>query len=60
MRNLEPAVIAYDDGNINDACNNLENYVILLEYLIDSNKIDQSLGQSLIAEGEIIKLDLCN
>jgi len=60
MKNLEPAVIAFDDGNINDACNNLENFFIILEYLIDTNKIDQSLGQSLIAEGEIIKLDLCN
>jgi len=60
MKNLEPAVIAFDDGNINDACNNLENFFIILEYLIDTNKIDQSLGQSLIAEGEIIKLDLCS
>jgi len=60
MKNLEPAVIAFDDGNINAGCNNLENFIIILEYLIDSNKIDQSLGQSLIAEGEIIKLELCN
>jgi len=60
MQNLEPAVIAFDDGKINDACNNLENFFIILEYLIGSNKIDQSLGQSLIAEGEIIKLELCN
>jgi len=60
IKNLEPAVIAFDDGNINAACNNLENFIIILEYLIDSNKVDQSLGQSLIAEAEIIKLDLCN
>jgi len=60
MKNLEPAVMEFDDGNFNDACNNLENFFIILEYLIDTNKIDQSLGQSMIAEGEIIKLDLCN
>ena len=60
MTNLEPAVMEFDDGNINDACNNFENFFIILEYLIDKNKIDQSLGQSLIADGEIIKLDLCN
>ncbi len=60
LKNLEPVVIYFDDGNINDACNNLENFFIILEYLINTNKIEQSLGQSLIAEGEIIKLDLCN
>jgi len=57
---LETVIIASDDGNINLACNNLEYFFIFLENLIDSNKIDQSLGQSLIAEGEIIKLELCN
>jgi len=60
IQNLEPAVIAFDDGNINDACNNFENFFIILDYLVNTEKIDQSLGQSLIAEGEIIKLDLCN
>jgi len=60
LKNLEPAVIAFDDGKINDACNNFENFFIILDYLINTDKIDQSLGQSLIAEGEIIKLNLCN
>jgi len=49
MSTLEPAT-----------CDNLENFFMLFEYLIDTNKIDQSLGQSLIAQGELVKLDLCN
>jgi len=60
MQIFETVVIASDDGNIDLACSNLQFFFIILENLIDSNKIDQSLGQSLIAEGEIIKLELCN
>jgi len=60
MQIFETVVIASDDENINLACSNLQFFFIILENLIDSNNIDQTLGQSLIAEGEIIKLDLCN
>jgi len=60
MMNLQPIVIDFDDGNINDGCNKLENLITSFESLINSNKIDQSLGQHLIAKSEIIKLQLCN
>ncbi len=57
---LETVVVASDEGNVDLTCSNLEYFFIILENLIESDDIDVSLGQSLIAEGELIKIDLCN
>jgi len=59
MKNLDTAVTAFDIGKIDDGCSNLENYFTVVNYLIDTNKIVQKLGQTLIDAGDGIKLDSC-
>jgi len=59
MKNLDTAITAFDIGKIDNGCGNLENYFTVVDYLIDTNKIVQSLGHSLIDAGEEVRLDSC-
>lgn len=59
MKNLDTAVTAFDIGKIENGCNNLENYFTVIDYLIDTNKIVEELGQTLIDAGDEIRIDSC-
>ena len=59
MKNLDSAIIAFDIGKTSNGCNNIENYFTIVNYLMDKNKIEQSLGQTLIDAGETVKIDSC-
>jgi len=59
MKNLDTAVTAFDIGKINNGCSNLENYFTVVNYLTDTNKIVQELGQTLIDAGDEVRLDSC-
>ena len=59
MKNLDTAVTSFDIGKINNGCSNLENYFTVVNYLTDTNKIVQELGQTLIDAGDEVRLDSC-
>ena len=59
IKNLDTAVTAFDLEKIENGCSNLENYFVVVDYLIDTKKVVQELGQSLIDAGEIIRIDSC-
>jgi len=60
MKNLDTAVTAFDIGKIENGCSNLENYFTVVNYLVDTNKIVQELGQTLLNAGEVITIDSCS
>ncbi len=59
MKNLDSAIIAFDVGKTSNGCNNIENFFTIVNYLMDKNKIEQSLGKTLIDAGETVKIDSC-
>jgi len=59
VNNLNSAMTNFDTGKTNNGCNNLENYFTVVNYFVDSKKMDESTAQILINAGETVKPGFC-